>query len=240
MAIQLAQAGVGRLTLIDHDIFEWSNVGRHVLDGSYVGRNKAKAIAENICKRFPDIKVEGIPTNWEVHHRSEERVFDTADLMISVTGEAAGNRKLDVLVENGDMPPVIFGWIEPFGVASHAIFRHPFGGKLSNVTTNSGLLEEPVADLASAPPLPQEPSCGAFYQPYSSLSSLPSIALIGELAVDALFDRIQTSTHRVWVGNADAFSRNGLSLHPSWHGRLNVHGYNRRFDILMPRMDMIS
>ena len=75
------------------------------------------------------------------------------------------------------------------------------------------------------------------YKPYSTLSSLPSIALIGELVVDVLYDRIQTSTHRVWVGSAEAFSRNQLSIHPSWHGRLNVYGYNRRYDFLMPRMD---
>lgn len=237
LAIQLAQAGVGRLTLIDYDVFEWSNVGRHVLDGSYVGRNKAKAIAENICRRFPDIKVEGIPTNWEVHYSSGGKDFDDADLIVSVTGEVTGNCHLDALVEDGDIPPIIFGWIEPFGVAAHAIFRHPYGGKLSTVLTNSGLLEEPVADLISAPPLPQEPSCGAFYQPYSSLSSLPSIALIGELVVDVLYDRIQTSTHRVWVGGAEAFYRNQLSIHPSWHTRLNVYGYNKRYDFLMPRMD---
>ena len=237
LAIQLSQAGVGRLTLLDQDFLDWRNVGRHVLDGSFVGRNKAEAIAESILRRFPDARVKGFSTTWEKYFQPLPK-NDYADLMISVTGEVAGNRHLDALVKNGQVPPVLFGWIEPFGVAAHAIFRHPKGGSLAEISDNTGLLKEPVADLRGTPPLPQEASCGAFYQPYSSVSALPCIATIGELALDVLFKRIQYSVHRVWVSNSEAFSRNGLSIHPSWLYRLNSMGFNRRYDFMLPGKDV--
>jgi hypothetical protein len=46
----LAQAGVGRIVLVDPDTLTWPNVGRHPLGASAVGRNKAEALAPNACR----------------------------------------------------------------------------------------------------------------------------------------------------------------------------------------------
>ncbi len=43
--INLARSGFGTWTLIDHDILLPHNLARHALDGNYVGRNKAVAVA---------------------------------------------------------------------------------------------------------------------------------------------------------------------------------------------------
>jgi integrase len=73
VAIALAQAGIGHLIPIDFDRLRWSNVGRHPLGASYVGQNKAKALAEKIRSAFPHITVEfrdadvdtdGFRTSW--------------------------------------------------------------------------------------------------------------------------------------------------------------------------------
>lgn len=231
--MQLAQAGVGRLTLLDQDLLTWQNVGRHVLDSNAVGQFKAKALERAIRRRFPDAAVTGIVKSWEDYLSEGGEALNSADLMISVTGDAASNRHLDERAAAGDVPAVLFGWIEPFGVAAHALFCQPGARRLIDISDEFGRLTEPVADVKSAPALPREPACGAFYQPYSSLNALPSVALLGELAVDALLGRVSTSTHRVWVGGADEFSRNGLSVHPAWHPRLNALGYNRRFDLVL-------
>ncbi len=47
VADQLARAGVGRMTLVDGDTLRPGNCIRHVLDESWVGMNKAKAMAEH-------------------------------------------------------------------------------------------------------------------------------------------------------------------------------------------------
>jgi sulfur-carrier protein adenylyltransferase/sulfurtransferase len=233
VAVHLAQAGVGRLTLMDEDVFDWRNVGRHVLDGSYVGLNKADALKEAIQKRFPDMQVDAVSATWEEHFNlnTPKDVFEKADLMVSLTGDPASNQHLDALAQEGLVPPVVFGWLEPFGVAAHAIFSLAQSGSLKDCTDQTGLLLEPVTDRDSHPNLPQEASCGAFYQPYSALSALHGVALVGELAIDALLDRQSTAIHRVWVGTASEFSQNKLSFVPKWHGLLNTLGFSRRFDI---------
>jgi sulfur-carrier protein adenylyltransferase/sulfurtransferase len=218
---------------MDEDVFDWRNVGRHVLDGSYVGLNKADALKEAILKRFPDMQVDAVPTAWETHFnlKPPKDVFDRADLMISLTGEAASNQHLDALVQEGHVPAVVFGWLEPFGVAAHAIFSLAQSGSLKDCTDQTGLLLEPVTDRDTHPNLPQEASCGAFYQPYSALSALHGVALVGELAIDALLGRQSIAIHRVWVGAASEFSQNKLSFVPKWQGLLNTLGFSRRFDI---------
>lgn len=230
LAVQLAQAGIGKLTLLDNDVLDWRNVGRHVLDGASVGKNKALALKEAILRRFPDAEVDAFARSWEEHFAAAPEVFDQADLIISATAECASNLHLDHLSEAGEVAPVIFGWMEPFAVSAHAIFRHPSGLGLADLVDKCGLLREPVVDRETAPPLPREPSCGAFFQPYSSLSALACVALVGELTVDSLLGRIPGSTARTWVGSASAFHDNGLSITPVWHERINRQGFSRIYD----------
>ena len=236
LAVQLAQAGVGHLTLLDGEVLDWRNVGRHVLDGSVVGQNKATAVAAAIKRRFPDIDVTGVAVPWEAYQRREGEPLTKADLVVSATGEAASNLHLDELVQSGDAPPAVFCFLEAFGVAAHAIFCVPEGGRLLDICTPAGLLREPVADLATMPRAPQEPACGAIYQPFSSLAALFGIALAGELIIDVLLGRIAVSQQRVWVGAAAAFANEQLSLTTVWRTRLNATSFSRRFDLPLPAM----
>jgi len=237
LAVQLAQAGVGHLTLLDNDTLDWRNVGRHVLDGSAVGQNKALAVAAAIKRRFPDIDATGVAVTWEAYQRREGEPLAKADLIVSATGEAASNLHLDALVESGDVPPAVFCFLEAFGVAAHAVFCLPGSGRLGDICTPAGVLLEPVADLVTMPQAPQEPACGAIYQPFSSLAALSGIALAGELAIDAMLGRVATSAQRVWVGSAAEIAANGLSLTSAWQPRLNAMGFSRRFDVPMPAMN---
>lgn len=234
LSVQLAQVGVGKMTLLDPDVLEWQNIGRHVLDMTYVGKNKAEALEIHIRKTFPDFEVTGINKSWRDVFIDSPEKFDPPDLVIYVGGKASDHLYLDELIENHFFPSAIFGWVEPFAVAAHAVFRYSCGRRVSGIFNSHGDLKEPVVDQNSLPPLPQEPSCGAFYQPYSSLHAIFGVSLIGELAVDALLGGIYDSCYRVWVGDSSSFHRNELSISQIWRTRLNKMGFNRRYDLLIP------
>src|SRR5688572_32842036 len=57
VALELAKAGVGRLTLVDRDMLEEANAIRHECDARYVGWSKADAVADLIRHRNPDAQV---------------------------------------------------------------------------------------------------------------------------------------------------------------------------------------
>jgi molybdopterin/thiamine biosynthesis adenylyltransferase len=230
LAVHLAQAGIGKLTLLDSDVLDWRNVGRHVLDGTFVGCNKATALKDAILRRFPDADVDAHAKSWEGYFRTAPDVLDGADLIVSTTAEPASNLHLDSLAKDLRIAPVIFAWMEPFAACAHAVFRYPNGAGLSEITDSCGLLLEPVVDRESMPPLPQEPSCGAFYQPYSAISALCAVSVVAELVVDALTGRATASTLRTWVGTPPSFQDNRLSITPVWHSRINKNGFSRRYD----------
>jgi molybdopterin/thiamine biosynthesis adenylyltransferase len=58
VALELAKAGVGRFTLVDHDRLEVSNLIRHECDDRYLGWQKAAAVADLVLFRNPDAEVE--------------------------------------------------------------------------------------------------------------------------------------------------------------------------------------
>lgn len=59
LALYLAAAGVGRLTIVDHDRVELSNLQRQVLhDMHALGRNKAASAAERLARLNDEVRVE--------------------------------------------------------------------------------------------------------------------------------------------------------------------------------------
>ena len=61
----LAGAGIGHLTIVDHDRVDRSNLQRQVLFGESLGRLKAEAAAERLTDLNPDISIEAQPTRLD-------------------------------------------------------------------------------------------------------------------------------------------------------------------------------
>ena len=66
IAPTLARKGVGRLTLIDHDIVEASNLNRQRFYAGDIGKNKAIALARNLTREcIIETEIVGIPMYFE-------------------------------------------------------------------------------------------------------------------------------------------------------------------------------
>lgn len=228
VALLLAQSGVRHLTLVDHDTMSWQNVGRHVLSGMAVGHNKASAMKEEILSRFPDYEIEAIPKKWQDKWSEQPNIFDSHDLVISLTADWESDSLLNSLSKSGnEIPPVIFSWIEAFGLAGHIVTVLPQGGCLRCMTNSLGEFQHPVAAIPEERALHREPSCGAFYQPFSAAAAVPLTAQVVMTAIEALNGRINSSEHRVWVGAKDNFDYVAATITPDWHDVLKQRGYEK-------------
>ena len=58
LADMLTRAGIGKLTLVDPELFSIENVGRHVLTPKDVGRPKVEALAERLREINPALEVD--------------------------------------------------------------------------------------------------------------------------------------------------------------------------------------
>jgi len=56
-AAMLVRCGVGRLTLIDFDVVEESNLNRQLFFADQVGRPKTAALAETLLRIYPDVEL---------------------------------------------------------------------------------------------------------------------------------------------------------------------------------------
>src|SRR5205814_4221932 len=65
LAFELVRAGVGALTLVDHDTLLPENSYRHVLGRRYWGRQKAEALKEEIEAQLPYVRVTAVVNTLE-------------------------------------------------------------------------------------------------------------------------------------------------------------------------------
>ncbi|MCP3022770.1 ThiF family adenylyltransferase [Cupriavidus basilensis] len=238
VALQLAQAGVRRLVLLDGDVLTMQNIGRHQLGTKYVGANKALAVGREIQSRFVDMDVEAIPLDWD-RAKLDDKFWDTTDIIVSATGDWLTDVKLNELTRNGVAPPIVFTWVERFALAGHAILVVPDGGCLRCRTNAVGDYLGQVSRVGGD--LPREPGCGAFYQPYSAADASVTVAMTTGLTLEALTGAHEVSVQKTWVGSRTGFVTTGAGIMPEWHERLSEQqGFERTYSAALDKMTLCT
>lgn len=81
VSIYLTVAGVGRLTLVDHERFELSNLNRQILGWQDdVEHLKVEAAAEKLMQMNPDVEVEPLPV--EVNDGNVRELVRGSDVVV--------------------------------------------------------------------------------------------------------------------------------------------------------------
>jgi molybdopterin/thiamine biosynthesis adenylyltransferase len=218
VASALAQAGVGRIILVDHDTLSWPNIGRHPLGASAVGRNKAEALAERLQADFPHLKIEH--RACDLHHlfHSEHDIMMAADLIVSATGNWAAESALNRWhVDQGRNRPIVYGWTEAHACAGHGVAIAKEDGCLQCQIGRTGVPSFRVVEWPEGADANQEePACGAHYQPYGPIELGYVTAMISELALDCLLHPPSHSSSRVFVTSPDRIESLGGRFSEAW------------------------
>lgn len=203
VAASLIRAGVGTLNIVDFDELDWPNVGRHYLGATSVGRNKAKGLAEQLNANFPHASITGHDANAEQTILETPIWFTQADLIVSTTGSGRADTMLNEWHRNsGRSTPIVYGWTEPYAGAGHAVAIAAEGGCLVSGVDNLGISLFEMTEWAR-PATFEEPACGVHFAPYGPTELGHVNDLIAELALDCLLNRVQRSTHRIWVARRE-------------------------------------
>ncbi len=214
VAMALAQAGVGRLILIDPELLAPANIGRHVLGAEYIGVAKAAALAARIRASLPHVNVEARSSSWQAVAESEPALLK-ADLVVSAIGSWADEGALDAWRRATPLsPPVLYGWTEAHAVGGHAVSLFGDGCLACGLSR----LGEPVLRVADWPSATarREAGCGSFYQPYGPVGLMNVNAMITDLALDCLLGIVEHSTHRIWTAGPAAIARAGAAWTPEF------------------------
>jgi hypothetical protein len=218
IAVGLAQAGVGRIDLVDHDELAWANVGRHPLGATSVGENKALALAAHLQREFPHLSITGHATDVQALISGDPGLLQRSDLILSATGSWAAESALNRWhLTQGRTMPIVYGWTEAHACAGHAVAIVAAGGCLQCGIEKTGV---PLLQVTSwrdgAGAVMEEPACGAHYQPYGPIELGHINNLIAELALDCLLGTVQTALHRIWAARKRLLDEAGGSWTADW------------------------
>ncbi|RWJ00051.1 ThiF family adenylyltransferase [Mesorhizobium sp.] len=216
VAIALAQAGVGKIVLVDPDVMKWPNVGRHPLGASAVGKMKAKALAEKLRIDFPHMTVDHHTTDLETVLRTQPELLRDSTLVIAATGSWAAESMLDTWhAAIGRCPPILYVWTEAHACAGHAVLICEVGSFRAGFDS-TGLPWLQVTAWPAGDTQLREPACGAVYQPYGPVELAFVHALAAELALDALLANRTKTTHRIWAAPRERLVRLGGEWSADW------------------------
>jgi adenylyltransferase/sulfurtransferase len=117
VASLMARAGVGRLTLIDRDLVEWSNLQRQLLfdeEHASVGAPKAVAAAEQLRRANSDIEIVAVVRDLDADNA--EMLLAGADLILDGTDNFETRYLINEAAVKAGCPWVYAGAVATYGV----------------------------------------------------------------------------------------------------------------------------
>jgi hypothetical protein len=215
VAMLLAKAGVRKFTLVDRDILNWENIGRHMLGARWVGKLKAAALAHALSSHFPHLKTEVSFDGIEAVCCGHGEMLARFDLIICMTADWMGESALNFWARQFSSKAVIYGWLEPHGLAGHGLLVTGQGGCLACGRGEGGTVRDPVIEWANEP-IMKVPACGGWFTPHGAIDSGPAKEMMAQLALDTLTGLVTDSTHRVFIGDHRRIESHGGIVREPW------------------------
>lgn len=217
IANELTRAGILRLTVLDKELLAHENLFRHVLGKKYVGKNKVDGIKEDIEGRLPYVEVLPIPSSLEEALESGRIKIGDFDLIISALGNVTVELAFNKHIHGIDSPPVIFTWLEPYGIGGHAVLTRLNGARTKCLNC---LYEPEDGDIRCRIAFAEKgqsfakniDGCRGAFTPFGSLDAMKTAELATRLALATLNGGIKTNLIRSWRGDATEFLENDKKL----------------------------
>ena len=215
IAYKLASAGIGRLGLVDPDVYSLDNLYRHVLDECLIGVSKSVGLSWRIQSKHPWTKC--IHVNSRLLDLRDKDILKTFDLMVIAIGSPTHERLFhDFIVENNISLPVINTWVEGYGVGGHATLDIPRSkgclrcAYIDHSDLSRGLASnlnflEPNQDVTV-----NHAGCGNLFLPYSAINAGQTALIASDLAINFLNGFITNSCKVSWKGDATEAQKVGL------------------------------
>ena len=217
VALLLAKTGVGSITLVDPELLDYPNVGRHMLGVTQVMTSKAKSLAEKLAGDFPHMRsIKYFAEDWQSLYGKRPDVFHNTDLIVSTVGSWVAEGRLNQVARNeADFPPVIYGWAEPFSVAGHAVLIGPEGACFACGMDHFGRTLQTVCEWDTETTRKQ-PHCGASFQPYGPVSLSGVAALVAKSTTKALLGEVHPGTEAVYWASKEEIAEQGGRFTPDF------------------------
>lgn len=212
----LAAAGVGKLTVVDHDEYSEDNVFRHVLQPLYIDLGKPWGLKLQLERRYPGLNITPVD-------KTAQKWLKTADLsqydgIVVAFGAPSIERSFSRAFKARQPElPIVFTWLEPLDLGGHSVLMWGRG---------EGCLECLYRDDEGQPHLasrnsflePNQPvtrnltGCSGAFVPFGALPARRTGLVVAEqlLAALAATGEERKPAYDFWVGEGRVAAEQGL------------------------------
>lgn len=213
VAVMLAKAGIGELSLVDHDFLEADNIYRHRLGGVSLNylpiaktgevpkRHKVYALASLLTSELPYIRVNPKPTKFE-SILNDKNILD-ADIIVIAVGSPSINLCINKQLRELGLKKVVFCWNEASNYGGHAVALDLAISCLEcTYTSDKGFeLESELSLLQPSQSISKNlTGCAGVFTPFSYLDSSQTAAMAAKLSL-GLLQHNQHSKALSWKGD---------------------------------------
>lgn len=202
----LASSGVGELHLFDPDLFLIENLHRHSLSPEHLFRNKAQALSDTLEGKYPFVRCQHFDGGLSsIISELRPRQYD---LIVSVTGDQTQERYLNqYIMEQGIDIPVVYAWVEAYGVGGHAVacmpatsgclncLFHDLDSGEESLYPSTGFIQSNQEVISS------HSGCGQEYLSYSNIDAVETASVAARLATRVLSGGLSQSVVASWRGD---------------------------------------
>lgn len=197
VAMLLAKAGVGHLTLIDPDKLVGQNLGRHALGMDELGKSKVGALRMRLQRDLPTVQIEAYNTFVEVILTAKPEVLDKADLVIVTSAEWGSEVALWRAKASGAAWPLIQAWSEPNAFVGHALVALEPGRDGRRLFNERGDFCEAFTQWPEGGVVPL-PACGESFIPGGATGLASVVSMVVNSAMRVLRDQMPA---QAWVSS---------------------------------------
>lgn len=210
LAMSLSRCGISKFLLIDKDYLAPENTPRHLCGFVDASRKmkKVEAVKKRLIEHFPHVEC-------QTHHGDILQLLQTVkvklegyDLMVVAIGNMSVERRLNYLLRKGLISyPIVYLWIEPFGVGGHMLYVHPRKGGCYDCCfdENGEFLYSVVAPKQIFQK--RESGCQSTFLPYSSSDVECFISIACKKILQIMEEKVEISTLYTWLGDFEDFKK---------------------------------
>lgn len=213
VAHALAWSGARELVLVDPDGYNGGNTYRHPL--GRIGWSYAKKVAglaAQLSEALPELIVTPLPMSADAAFASHGDLLRQSDAIVIAIGNPSVPLHLnDELAERLLACPVVYTWLEPYGIGGHAaLIRYGSPGCFRCLFRDEPQLHN-TADFAAPHQsfARKELGCQGAFTPYGDLDARETAVVAARLTLTALQIPSYSATLRSWRGDAMSFRASG-------------------------------
>lgn len=219
----LAAAGLGKLTVVDHDEYSGDNVFRHLLQPLYIDIGKPLGLKLALERRYPGIDITPVCTTAQKWLKSAD--LSKYDGIVIAFGAPSIERSFSRVLKDRLLDlPVVFTWLEALDLGGHSVLMW---------TKGEGCLDCAYRDDEGQPSLasrtsflePNQPitrnltGCAGAFVPFGPIQARRTGLLAAEHILSAVTAvaagaEAREPSYRFWVGDGRVAAQHGLRTTP--------------------------